>query len=409
VGLPTIFGIRPDRGVVMGFRTARPMRAGVGVAVAVTVMSTGCGSVSAQPPATVLPCAWTPAFDAYSSNFLAPDTFADYWVLPVPDIPGMSLTLTGRYPHSRYASISTYTPDVVARGLRDQQIEPDPGSLDPFLTGADRNANNRNYTVRIRTGTPSGTPPANTLYTGTGAANRPAALILYRVYRPDEGQDRTGGTGLPTVTVNLPGAAALPAGSCPAPTAEDPTATHPDPFPVSAPARSWQQAAATTDYGNPDNRYLISVITLRPHQVAVIHAAMPTTPSTYPGTAIMGAGQLRYWSMCANGPLFGGIVTGCAVDDQVPLDRRGEYTIMISAPADRPADATPACGVAWLPSGGPSSTMMMRNMLPDPAFRQSIQAARPGHEADDMGPYYPNTRILDTAAATTLGCPARTP
>ncbi len=389
----------------MGHLNSWPARPAATVAVAAAMLWAGPESASAQPYSADRPCAWTLAFDAASSNYLAPDMFAHYWLLPVPDTPGSSLTITGRYPHSRYISFVTYSPGTLAQGLNDQQIEPDSGSVDPFLPGANRNADNRNYTVRVISGPPPENPPPNTLY--TGSAHRPTT-VLYRIYRPDQGRDLTGGTGLPAVAVNLPGGAGQSESSCPTPPAENPDAIHPSPLPIPAPATPWRQSTVTADYGNPDNRYLTSVIALSAGQVAMIHAAMPTTPSTYPGTATMGTGQLRYWSLCAYTPYISSAIA-CAVDDQVPLDEHRQYTIMVSAPADRPADATLACGIVWLPSAGPATTLMLRNMLPDQRFRQSIQAAHPGLETTDMGPYYPTTHTLETTAAESLGCPAQHP
>lgn len=64
---------------------------------------------------------------------------------------------------------------------------------------------------------------------------------------------------------------------------------------------------------------------------------------------------------------------------------------MISTKANKPAgiDARPA--VNWLPAGPLSTLLIMRNMLPESGFTNSIQAAHYGSEAADMGAYFPAT------------------
>ncbi len=59
--------------------------------------------------------------------------------------------------------------------------------------------------------------------------------------------------------------------------------------------------------------------------------------------------QLRYWSMCNNEGLTSGKTTGpCLADEEVPINARREFTIVVSLPRDRPSNATDKCGVAWM-------------------------------------------------------------
>ena len=60
--------------------------------------------------------------------------------------------------------------------------------------------------------------------------------------------------------------------------------------------------------------------------------------------------------------------------------------------ADRPANATTADGVAWLDWGSTAQDMLLilRNMLPDPAFAGDIFEVAPGQAATAaMGAYAP--------------------
>jgi hypothetical protein len=119
---------------------------------------------------------------------------------------------------------------------------------------------------------------------------------------------------------------------------------------------------------------------------------------------VMGTGQLRYWSFCTNAPTTQ--VYACHNDDQIPTDAHGDYTVVISTAAARPGNATTRCGIAWIPAGPLSqSVVLLRNMLPDPSFAQAIQNAQPGTEQQTMGAYYPRGTYYATPADfERLGC-----
>src|SRR5581483_8634061 len=139
---------------------------------------------------------------------------------------------------------------------------------------------------------------------------------------------------------------------------------------------------------NADNKYVYSLVSHDYGNVVAFRAKLPTTPKTYAGENTMGGGQLRFWSMCT-----GNLATqayDCRVDKDMPLDADGMYTVAVSTAADRPANATEACGIAWLPWGPlVQAGVIMRNMLPDPGFPNPVQAATPGTEQQTLGAYYP--------------------
>jgi len=124
--------------------------------------------------------------------------------------------------------------------------------------------------------------------------------------------------------------------------------------------------------------------------VLVLTGKLPTTPRTGAKVKTMGTGQLRYWSMCQNESLFTTKGAGCAYDAQIPVDRKGNYTIVTSTAGDRPKNATTKCGVAYIPwpkAGDGDGNLndgflLVRNMLPAPTFKQAIQNTKtPGDEA----------------------------
>lgn len=390
-------------------------------------------------------CGWVLAVDPALFNVLYPDEAAHYWLLTVPLLPGESLVFHGDYPHSRYFSFTSYDPALrSADGIHDTQIAPDAGSTNPFMPGASRTVSARSYTVNVVRGDRPANPAPNTLYTGSqdGSRTNPLlATVIYRNYRQDRGLGDDGGVGLPSVTIHsalgnltLPNCPypAVPANTINQTVANASLASLLPPL-LGTPTPIWRKfynlptsaayalstpltgslignllspiTTATPQGGfadNPDNTYIATELSTSYGQVAVITGRMPTFPQTYDGESSMGQGQLRYWSMCSE-EFASTRYYGCVTDDEVPLGTNRTFTIMVSTAAARPAHATMACGVSWLPAGpAPDTVMIERNMLPNSTFTQSIQAAHYGSEKADLGPYYPSTTYMSTTQADQL-------
>jgi hypothetical protein len=399
-------------------------------------------------------CAWQTRIDPTAFNSLYPDQFANYWVTTLPAVPGARLQIAGRYPHARYISFVSYAATLSsADGLADVDIAPDLGSTNPFLPAADRTVSARDYTVQVRFLATGEARPAqrepNTLYTSNADASKRGDVfnVIYRVYRSDAayGNDIAGGVGLPAVTYIAPDGSRTDIPTCsyqdvpPNPLNEqianagqensnEGRLHHPGFNPPRWHkfynfARSLSQGLTEGEYSgtslsdaarpvaeslppggfadNPDNNYVFSLLSHGWGQIAVFRAKLPATPDTYPDAPVMQAGaQLRYWSMCSNdGPSQR--YFGCVMDDQVrpTVDAERYYTLVVSTPADRPATADAAHGVTWLPWGpGGSVVLIMRNMLADARFANSIQKALYDHEAEDLGAYYPHGCYLAAAA-----------
>src|SRR5438270_5294425 len=171
-------------------------------------------------------------------------------------------------------------------------------------------------------------------------------------------------------------------------------------------AQIMQQTSKGGFLDNPDNAYVYAPMSRGYGSVVVVHGKLPTFANTYPAAPTMPTGtQLRYWSMCSY-ELATERYYGCVTDDQVAPDANGDFTIVLSDPSNRPANATTACGVNWLPFGpAPESVAIMRNMLPDPTFTNAIQFAGYGTEARDMGAYYPAGQYTTKSAFEARGCP----
>jgi len=126
----------------------------------------------------------------------------------------------GQFPHARFFSFTTSSVLGVIRGhLYDDQIKPDPGSTNPFLPGANRDATHRSFTVTMVDAPDPGPghEAPNTVYGGV-AGQAPGAgpmLIVVRVYLPDRGRDFTGGVGDPVASyVAANGATAAGQAAC---------------------------------------------------------------------------------------------------------------------------------------------------------------------------------------------------
>lgn len=187
-------------------------------------------------------------------------------------------------------------------------------------------------------------------------------------------------------------------------------------------------------YATPANAYALAYASrlfgpnTEGHNILVLHAKMPTHPATYNGDAVSedGSTQVRYWSLCNYTGISKGALleanSACLFDQEVPTTSSGHYTIVLSLPQDRPANARPGCGVAWMNWGTAGDgegrpdldALIVRNQLSNPSFAQSIEKVQhPGEEEPVMGEYYPHGtyetqqefEANDTCAPATPGTP----
>lgn len=423
------------------------------VLLSATALSIFSGPVHSEPAAPL--CGWQQQFSANANNIAYPDAAANYWVSVVPIPAGGSVELQGAYPHARYMSLTSYT--LAAQsidGLVDTNIMPDEGSANPFETGANRSATDRNFTLSVvDAAVPASGRAPNTVYTSSADHSRTSpphsVILLWRVYAPDAGLDNAGGVPLPGLTVVSDAgnrteldtcAAATPTQVTPGPSPQGRLPADYSPRPAGAVGTdppTWHRFTSTagavatniTDnelmqqtlyplaqdltasspaggfFDNPDNKYVYTSMDSELGNVLVLKGKAPTTPQTLAGEPTMGTGQLRYWSVCTESPSTTAFL-GCAHDEQIPVDANGDYTVVISAASRRPHNATLDCGVTWLPAGSAQQTLLLlRHMLPSPGFTGSVQNAQPGDEAATMGEYLPTSTYFDTTESyEATGC-----
>lgn len=151
-----------------------------------------------------------PGADPIQVPLLFPDQGSTYFVAQFKFPKGVKkLTIKGEYPHARYFSF-TVANELPGGGLgngpnlRDTEIHPDEGSVNPFRRTRKRNAPNREYTIQLVVGE----PPAkreklkhpkslrqNILYVSPEQAKNYLHFAL-RTYIPDLGYDGTGSAKL---------------------------------------------------------------------------------------------------------------------------------------------------------------------------------------------------------------------
>ncbi|MCR2747456.1 hypothetical protein [Limnobacter parvus] len=385
-----------------------------------------------------LGCGWLAASDPDKANIAFPDSEAKYWVAAAPVSPQTRLRIDGRYPDARYFSYNAYDPALrPTDALADFELAPnDPKHPDgnPFVRNGAKPGGN--YTAYLEYGpspvqNPDVVRKANTFYTGDialGPLNIPNALavFMYRVYVSNAGEFFDGGVGLPTLTLEtadgsrelgtlpncaeplLPnlGGALPPLGlnelllgldypnqlALPFPTATQPPSSvkffslGDTAFRIlgNVTGQDTSMAGNRVDSGsggflsNIHNAYTTTAFDRSGGSIALVRGKAPT----YRGQAgvAFNEEQLRYWSLCAN-EFATQRFTDCAADFQVPLDDQGYFTVVISDPVDRPANATAENGFLWLPWGPyPDQLLIYRHMLHNPDFGEAIQNVEKGDE-----------------------------
>lgn len=135
------------------------------------------------------------------------DRTASYWMSRFLLKSGDRLILKGEYSHARYNSIQSYGASSSTASLKDVDISPDKGSINPYIDGANRysKSSKREYTITIlneREPEDKKLMLPNTLYAGPPKADPQEQIELrYRTYladqQYDDAFDSNGGARLP--------------------------------------------------------------------------------------------------------------------------------------------------------------------------------------------------------------------
>jgi hypothetical protein len=393
-------------------------------------------------------------------NIAYPDATTFYWAAAFTIPAGAKLSLEGQFPHSRYMSVISYdAAGVPLESVADYLIKPSPGSTNPFLPGADRSTQNRNYRLNVVDQQPDPGLKRGMNLAGETRSEIAAPkygggqqVILYRIYAADFGTDETGGTGLPIPVLTLADGtvlrgpatcAALKARQMPQIDAAALAVPMDKYYELLAAAAKISPVAPATNpptwymqldraalyaiytgapisddaprseggfYPNLDNQYIRTILNRKLGRVFVLRGKAPTTPKTVHGDPTMGTGELRYWSFCSNQGFANSRVNACVHDENIPVGPDGYYTIVVSRAADRPRNAITPCGIAWLPMAddgdgavdADATVLQLRHMLSTTAFPHAIQAiSKPSTVAKDMAEYFPKGSYMSVSAFET--------
>ncbi|MDP9142398.1 MAG: hypothetical protein M3O62_16620 [Pseudomonadota bacterium] len=419
------------------------------LAISTVVMLAGCeGSVPANsaqvadsppPPGgftadggldvgspTARDCFWSITEEANYLNVFYLEKYANYWISALIIPPGGHIRVTGEFPHSRYMSFNIYSPTFKPLGvLADVDIQPDEGSINPFVSGADRNAATRNFSIQLLPQyPPEAGREANTLYnylplsgiSPTIEALLPNALLgiplpsnvavlIYRVYVPDTSMNRSGGVDLPDIEI-VDGAGHVISGPDVCDFLEPKLPTLVNDFLENAqlgpielglsvppsigalPQLKWfkyfdllstyihhsegvpgvsglPELAALDFARNLDNSYLMGYASQRYGELISLEAKVPSHRSSVRGPARVSDAdsQVRYFSFCSN-DFYTRRMFDCVYDEEIPTV--GSRAIVLAGRlADRPSNARYECGVAWLNWGLFEESMLIyRQMTP---------------------------------------------
>lgn len=405
------------------------------------------------PANAELGCSWLFVSNPDLANVAFPDEFATYWVATLPAVPGTRLRIEGQYPQARYFSYNVYDPALrPVDAVTDYALLPRVVGSNPYRTvGVSPGAE---YVAYIRPEARPETREPNTMYSGSIALPggqalpvNPTITLIYRIYLAET--DKNGGVPLPTLTLEsadgsqapirfamspcqplppdgIPGIlneavreASLPpqAGVLPFPFAKaQPSVVRFYGLPETArmllsnalgqeiPQNPVTEGDGGGFLSNVDNAYLTTMASRDKGALYVMRAKAPSH-ARLPAEAPLGAAQLRYWSVCSN-EFFTQRFVGCLHDAQVPLDRQGYFTFIVSDPDQRPLNAIDANGLAWLPWGAVyyDSVMIYRHMLPSAHFAEAIQNVPYGTPVQDvMGEYAPQIVYCDRATVEAAG------
>lgn len=357
------------------------------------------------------------------------DYNASYNTFPYSVDPDVEIVIKGQFPYARYLSFSVIgKADLTIATIPDYEIIPDPGSINPFLNGADWNAKNRDYTLKIRfTAPPEGSdhfvPGAgnNIVYAGSmlnGAANKHGTIEL-RIYAPSMGYDHTGGVGLPKIMY--------------VPTLKDRTysqiveRTNQTTFSNSIKQKnnftqnklnftspeknseekcdiSWRtlsRASALIQYDYNDGYILSDELQRDPSKLLFLRWKAPTFPDTYHNIGIHGNEDMRYWSMSFISPVgLLGLYT--LADFETVVDKNGYVNLVISFGAPRPPCVNTKNGFNWIDASHlPLIPLRLfyRNKIVSDDFPYSAKDVSENTIVSPkiMGEYYPCGRYVNPA------------
>ena len=281
--------------------------------------------------------------------------------------PGGWVELHGQYPRSRYFA---YHPNDIdlnnLQTLRDIDLDPDPGSVNPFREMPAAGSKNY-YTAKLVFTAAPDQPEPNTSYVGVkkdGESSNRYLFNMLRLYASDLGDGpNSGGVPLPAVTIyDADGNISEHFEECDLYAEGKPLIKTELKFPqlpiADHRARKnpvWSTSsnfdAPSDTLANADVQYLSTVYSRRFGNIFVLRARYLTAPNTRTGVPVSAPGyDVRLYTLC-NYNIWAGNAIDCMLDTELTVGDDGFYTLVISDQDSRPANlaAEQATWMDWGP------------------------------------------------------------
>ena len=337
-----------------------------------------------------------------------------FWVLDSGETPpgmfgveaGGRVRIRGQYPQARYFAFHPNDEDLNnLKTLRDRDLDPDPGSVNPFREEPDTSGPHY-YTAWLVFDQPPAEPAANTYYVGARKDGiKPTRWVwnMLRLYASDLGNGpNSGGVPLPAVTLfDREGEIVQHFDEC-----EPflPGEAHPETdilFPVLPIADhraedppTWSTSSnfdsPSDTLANADVQYLLTTFSRRFGDIMVIRARQLKTPNTREGEPVSDPdSDIRLFTLCTYN-IWSGSARQCLLDQDLLVDDEGFYTLVIADEAHRPAnlESERATWIDWGPylDGQLTWRMVYRE---NPFARRIAFALNGGYVPDSMQDYIP--------------------
>jgi len=320
---------------------------------------------------------------------------------------GGRVVFRGEFPRARYFAFhpSDFDTNTLAT-LVDVDLEPDPGSANPFREEVPPGKGRRFTAQLVFTAPPERREP-NTSYVGVkrdGGFN-PAVFNIYRTTASVLGALPPNNTGvpLPSVTVYDAGGSEVahydevdpypPGSKPPVETTRFASLPIPDHRALVWPERFDVKSNWGLPYdllASADILYVVAPYTRRLGNVFIVRAKKLTSPRT-PDEPVHASGkQIRGFTVTTYN-FWAGICNAAVVDHEVAVDEAGFYTLVVSSAADRPRTATADHGATWLDWGDYLDGQLTFRFLlrRDPPLRALHDAIVSGNPSAEIAPYVP--------------------
>lgn len=323
---------------------------------------------------------------------------------------GGKVVFRGEFPYSRYFAFHPSDFDTNnLPTLVDEDLNPDPGSLNPFREEVEEGQGRRFTAQLIFTAVPEN-PEPNTTYCGVkkNGGRNPAVFNIYRTTDSVLGAMPPNNTGvlLPSITVyDAEGnETAFFEEVDPHPAGVEPpvetTKFSPLPIPDHR-GLCWPEEYSTkSNWGLPydilasqDILYLVTPYTQRLGDVHVTRGKMFSTPHTPDEPVCIEGKDIRGFTVTTYN-FWAGICEAAVVDHEIAVDEDGFYTLVVSTPENRPGNATAENGVTWLDwgqylDGQLTYRMLLRRSEMLTRLRNAVETG----EADAaIAPYVPRSK-----------------